>query len=376
MRPLIKMANDYHPINLVPSSPTAKGKGDLTFQRKTEWNLGTRLSPHVRKSKVVFRARSIQPKFPEISVQNSMDRFGPTGKVSKKRVHLLRWTTFPGRTGCNFGWMDRALGFWIHIEITQSKYCTQSGFISQLTGLDSGSQSLVGSALFHLGCIPDSKAQDSRFHKQKYMGGTYFTGIYVFQWYRSESYHIRHACAWSEKTLQSILGRLGALSIWQTLRFEISENLRDQCNGTFRSHIPDPSHRAFGYCSCKQDTKERYWGQQFCEIERDISVRPTEVTWPVKVDHLEGWSQIFRSDRIEMFCFIWFLTEISGILGWAPWGSRGMHSFPRKMIKFWVLGNAVWSVAAGNSKCFVPKFKRGFRSSTLRKTAYIWRRYH
>ena len=36
MRPLIKMANDYHPINLVPSSPTAKGKGDLTFQRKTE----------------------------------------------------------------------------------------------------------------------------------------------------------------------------------------------------------------------------------------------------------------------------------------------------------------------------------------------------
>ena len=56
-------------------------------------------------------ARSIQPKFPEISVQNSMDRFDPTGKVSKKRVHLLRWTTFPGRTGWNFGWMDRAHGF-------------------------------------------------------------------------------------------------------------------------------------------------------------------------------------------------------------------------------------------------------------------------
>ena len=54
-------------------------------------------------------ARSIQPKFPEISVQNSMDRFGPTGKVSEKRVHLLRWTTFPGRTGWNFVWMDRAL---------------------------------------------------------------------------------------------------------------------------------------------------------------------------------------------------------------------------------------------------------------------------
>ena len=38
-------------------------------------------------------ARSIQPKFPEISVQNSMDRFGPTGKVSKKLVHLLRWSS-------------------------------------------------------------------------------------------------------------------------------------------------------------------------------------------------------------------------------------------------------------------------------------------
>ena len=57
-------------------------------------------------------ARSIQPKFPEILVQNSMDRFGPTGKVSKKLVHLLRWTTeSPGRTGLNFGWMDRAHEF-------------------------------------------------------------------------------------------------------------------------------------------------------------------------------------------------------------------------------------------------------------------------
>ena len=48
-------------------------------------------------------ARSIQQKFPEISVQNSMDRFGPTEKVSKKLVHLLRWSSFPGRTGLNFG---------------------------------------------------------------------------------------------------------------------------------------------------------------------------------------------------------------------------------------------------------------------------------
>ena len=37
----------------------------------------------------------------------------------------------------------------------------------------------------------------------------------------------------------------------------------------------DPSHRTFGYCSCKQVTEKWYWGQQFCQMERDISVRPT-----------------------------------------------------------------------------------------------------
>ena len=45
-----------------------------------------------------------------------------------------------------------------------------------------------------------------------------------------------------------------ALSIQQKFRFEISEIPRAQSN-------PDPSHRALGYC--KQDTKERYWVQQF-----------------------------------------------------------------------------------------------------------------
>ena len=55
--------------------------------------------------KRIQRARSIQPKFLEISVQNSMDRFGPTRKVLKTLVHLLRWTTFPGRTGRKF-WLN------------------------------------------------------------------------------------------------------------------------------------------------------------------------------------------------------------------------------------------------------------------------------
>ena len=51
--------------------------------------------------------------------------------------------------------------------------------------------------------------------------------------------------------------------------FEMSEIPRAQWNGTFRLHRPDPIHRAFGYCCCKQDTKERYWGQQFWQMERD-----------------------------------------------------------------------------------------------------------
>ena len=48
-------------------------------------------------------------------------------------------------------------------------------------------------------------------------------------------------------------------------------HLRAQWNGTFRLHRPDPSNSAFGHCSCKKDAKERHWGQQFCQMERDIS---------------------------------------------------------------------------------------------------------
>ena len=97
-----------------------------------------------------------------------------------------------------------------------------------------------------------------------------------------------------------ILGTPQALSIQQKFRFEISEIPRTQWSGTFRLHSPYPSHRAFGYCSCKQDTKERYWEEQFCQMERDISVRPTEMTRPVKVDLLQSWSRIYRSNQTEM----------------------------------------------------------------------------
>ena len=61
--------------------------------------------------------------------------------------------------------------------------------------------------------------------------------------------------------------------------------------------------------SCKQDRKERYWGQQFWQMERDISVWPTEMTRPVTVDHLQSWSRIFRSDQTEMVRSIWWTNR-------------------------------------------------------------------
>ena len=70
-------------------------------------------------------------------------------------------------------------------------------------------------------------------------------------------------------------------------------------------------------CSCKQDTKERYWGQQFWQVERDISVWVTEMTRPVDCGPPSKLrSRIFRSDQTEMVRSIYEPTEISGILAW------------------------------------------------------------
>ena len=46
------------------------------------------------------------------------------------------------------------------------------------------------------------------------------------------------------------------------------------------------------------------------------SDRPTEITRPVKVDHLQNWSRIFQSDQTEMVhSILMYQPEISGILG-------------------------------------------------------------
>ena len=50
------------------------------------------------------------------------------------------------------------------------------------------------------------------------------------------------------------------------------------------------------HSGCTDPTQASAW---------DISVRPTEMTRPVTVDHLQSWSRIFRSDQTEMVRFIW-----------------------------------------------------------------------
>ena len=108
---------------------------------------------------------------------------------------------------------------------------------------------------------------------------------------------------------------------WTKFWFEIQFRKFHVPNGTvlwLRLHGPDPSHHAFGYCSCKQDTKERYGGQQFGQMERNISFRP------VKVDHApsnSGRSKPKRSVPLDV------PTEISGILG-------------RLGSAQWIIGNA------------------------------------
>ena len=72
-----------------------------------------------------------------------------------------------------------------------------------------------------------------------------------------------------------------------------------QWNSTFRLHRQDPSHRAFGYCSRKKVALETT-----TFLNWHTSVRPTEISGPVKVDHLQRLSQILRSDRTEMVCSI------------------------------------------------------------------------
>ena len=81
----------------------------------------------------------------------------------------------------------------------------------------------------------------------------------------------------------------------------------------------------------KQDTKERYWGQQLWQMEKHISVRPTEITRPVTVHHLQSWSRIFQSDQTEMDRFIWW-TEPKFPEFWVEWNAPIMQLVANKPV--------------------------------------------
>ena len=73
----------------------------------------------------------------------------------------------------------------------------------------------------------------------------------------------------------------------------------------------------------KLDTKERYWGQQFCRFGQ---------TRPVKVDHLQSWSPIFRSDQLNTHSVPfdqWNVRNVGlkGILiqAWVACGDGGLQ---------------------------------------------------
>jgi len=107
-------------------------------------------------------------------------------------------------------------------------------------------------------------------------------------------------------------------------------------NGTTFSDQTGPTERNgsyhFLFLSRIPYMSEMYWrevGQRnrFVKMERLISVRPVR---PIKVDHLQRWSRIFRSDRTETDLSIWLPTEISGFFGIME---STLFLFPRFSLK-------------------------------------------
>ena len=134
-------------------------------------------------------------------------------------------------------------------------------------------------------------------------------------------------------------------SIQQKFQFEISLIPHAQHfnfnNSKFR--CTDPTQATACYCSCKQDTKEQYWGQQFCQMERDILVQPTKMT-PVKVDHLQSWSRIFRSDQTKKDHSIWSTN----------WNFRNFGLNGNKAPPWTPLSGGYWGLPLGYIQLIYP----------------------
>ena len=67
-------------------------------------------------------------------------------------------------------------------------------------------------------------------------------------------------------------------------------------NGTVHSGCTDPSQATarLVIVLVRRIQKSVSWGNDFVKWKRDISVQPTEMSGPVKVDDLQRWSQNIR----------------------------------------------------------------------------------
>ena len=86
-----------------------------------------------------------------------MDRFGPTGKVSKKLVHLLRWSSFRGRTGLNFGAYIVPI---IRVQENTSRNRRRAisrMVITQINGLPQGTPSYKSSSVRRFKNVPNTR---------------------------------------------------------------------------------------------------------------------------------------------------------------------------------------------------------------------------
>ena len=94
-----------------------------------------------------------------------------------------------------------------------------------------------------------------------------------------------------------------------------------------------------------QNTKQRYWGQQFCQMERDISVQPTKVTRLLKEVHLQSWFQIFQLDQIKMVLSIKkYLLKFMEF--WVEWKAPLTTSFFCWLIYFFPFLKSCFNVTS------------------------------
>ena len=102
--------------------------------------------------------------------------------------------------------------------------------------------------------------------------------------------------------------------IEQKFRFEILKIPHSQWNGTLRLHWPEPL--CIWLLFLLAGYKRMVLGTTiFSNGKGQVVPNNRNYCGPVKEDHLQRWSWIFQLDCTKMVCSIWFLTQVSWILG-------------------------------------------------------------